>query len=63
MVIALKIFVPTFIVILILNQLFYGACFEAYCIAAAFPKVIVLSLLVSVFIYWVKGSEDSKKLK
>ena len=56
---ALKILVPTFVVILVINQLAYGACFEGYCIAAALPKVIVLAVLVSAFIYWAQKSDKS----
>ncbi|ENM3851143.1 hypothetical protein VCSRO184_3530 [Vibrio cholerae] len=57
---ALKIFVPTFIVVLIVNQMAYGSCFKGYCISAAFPKVTILSLLISAFIYWVSKSEGEK---
>ncbi len=56
---ALKIFIPTFVIVLIFNQMTYGSCFKGYCIAAAFPKVIVLSLLISAFIYFV--NKDEKK--
>ena len=58
---ALSIFIPTFIVVMIINQFFYGACFKAYCLAAAFPKVVMLSLAISAFIYFVKRDEDKKK--
>ena len=57
---SLKIFIPTFLVVLVINQLAYGACFKGYCIAAALPKVTILSLAISAFIYWVSKSEDSK---
>ena len=56
---ALKIFAPTFIIVLIINQMAYGLCFKGYCIAAAFPKVTVLSLLISGFIYWVSKSDEA----
>lgn len=56
---ALKIFIPTFIVVLIFNQMAYGFCFKGYCIASAFPKVTILSLLISAFIYFV--NKDEKK--
>lgn len=55
------IFIPTFLVVLFFNQLAYGACFKGYCIAAAFPKVVMLSLAISAFIYWVSKSENSEK--
>lgn len=54
---ALKILLPTFAVILAINQAAYGMCFEAYCLAAALPKVIVLSVIVSAFIYWVSKND------
>ena len=55
---ALTIFIPTLVVIMVINQMFYGACFEAYCLAAAFPKVLVLAVIVSTFLYFVSKSED-----
>lgn len=58
---ALGIFIPTFLVVLAVNQLAYGACFKGYCIAAAFPKVTILSLAISAFIYWVSKTERSEK--
>lgn len=58
---ALVIFIPTFLVVLFINQLSYGACFKGYCISAALPKVTILSLLISLFIYFVSESEGSKK--
>jgi hypothetical protein len=48
---AIVIFAVTFVVILVVNQMFYGGCFEAHCLSAAFPKVIMLSTLVSWFLY------------
>ena len=58
---ALSIFIPTFIIVMIINQFFYGACFKAYCLSAAFPKVIILSLAISAFIYFVNRDENEKK--
>jgi hypothetical protein len=55
---ALKIFIPTFIIILLLNQMAYGFCFKGYCIASALPKVTILAVIVSAFIYWVKKNEE-----
>jgi tryptophan-rich sensory protein len=55
---ALQIFIPTFLVILVINQATYGMCFEAHCLSAAFPKVTILSVAVSAFIYWVTKGEN-----
>lgn len=46
----LLVFIPTFIVTLILNQSAYGSCYSGYCISAAFPKVLLLSLIISFLI-------------
>jgi tryptophan-rich sensory protein len=54
---ALKIFVPTFFVILIINQAFYGMCLQAHCLASAFPRVTIMSVAVSALIYWVSKEE------
>lgn len=48
---AIAIFTVTFVVILFVNQLSYGGCFQAHCLSAAFPKVIILSTFVSWFLY------------
>jgi hypothetical protein len=58
---ALKIFLPTFVIVFVFNQMAYGSCFEGYCIAAAFPKVTILSVFISAFIYWVSKNEESNK--
>lgn len=57
MITALKIFSFTFIAVMIVNQLFYGACFSSYCLAAAFPRVLIMSVLLSWFIY--SASKDN----
>ncbi|WP_297407981.1 hypothetical protein [uncultured Cetobacterium sp.] len=57
---ALSIFIPTFVVVLIVNQMFYGFCFKSYCLSAAFPKVVVLSILVSFFIFFVSDSSNKE---
>jgi tryptophan-rich sensory protein len=44
----LKIFGISFVVIGIINQAFYGFCFKSYCLSVAFPKVLILSVLVTV---------------
>lgn len=57
---ALSIFVPTFLVVLVVNQLFYGGCFKAYCLAAAFPKIAIVSAVIAWVIYAISGQEESK---
>lgn len=57
----MKIFLSTFVIVLILNQMAYGSCFEGYCIAAAFPKVTILSVVISAFIYWISKSKNPNK--
>lgn len=52
---------PTFLVVLVLNQFFYGSCFKMYCLAAAFPKVLILSAFVSWAIYVVGDVGKAKK--
>jgi len=54
---ALSIFIPTFIVVMIFNQMMYGFCFKGYCIAAAFPRVTIISVVISFFIYFVSSEE------
>jgi len=54
---ALSIFLPTFMIVLIINQSAYGSCYESYCLSAALPKVIMLSSAISAFVYWVIKSE------
>jgi hypothetical protein len=44
----LKIFGISFVVIGIINQAFYGFCFKSYCLSAVFPKVLILSIIVTV---------------
>jgi len=57
---ALAIFIPTFIVIFILNQSFYGGCFKGYCLAAALPKVVLLSAILTGVFYAISKTEKSK---
>ena len=57
---AIKIFIPTFLVVLVVNQAFYNFCFAAYCLAAAFPRVVIMSAVVTGVLYWIKKSEDEK---
>jgi len=56
----MKKFIITFVVafpaIMVVNQMFYGFTFEGYALAAAFPKVLILSLLAaSVVAWWSKA--------
>jgi hypothetical protein len=44
----LKVFGISFVVIGVINQAFYGFCFKSYCLSAAFPKVLILSVIVTV---------------
>jgi len=55
------IFIPTFLIVMIINQMMYGACFKGYCLSAAFPKVTILSLMISAFIFFASNSEDNQK--
>jgi len=49
----IMIFVASFLGLMFINQLSYGACFKGYCLAAAFPKVLILSVILSAFIIWI----------
>lgn len=53
----LIIFIVTFSVVMIFNQIGYGSCFSSYCMSAATPKVTVISIVLSAFIYWVSRNE------
>mgnify|MGYP000034633298 CR=1 FL=1 len=44
------IFFVAFVVILVVNQMFYGFCFESRCLSAAFPKVLILASFVTYFL-------------
>lgn len=57
---AIKLFAGTFFVVFILNQLFYGACFASYCLAAAFPKVVILSVIIAGFIHVVSSGDEKQ---
>lgn len=56
----LAIFIPVFIVLFLLNQSFYGGCFKGYCLAAAFPKVLILSAVLTGVFYAISKSESAK---
>jgi hypothetical protein len=47
---ALIVFIPTFIVVLVINQMSYGFCFTKYCISAALPNITFFSVVISLFI-------------
>lgn len=55
----IKIFFWTLIAVGLINQSFYNFCFSGRCLSAAFPKVLILSLIVSVVIYFVVKEEKS----
>lgn len=55
---ALKIFIPTFFIVLIINQAGYGFCFKMYCLAAAFPRVVVISAVITGVFYWISTAES-----
>lgn len=44
------VFLPTFAVVMVANQLSYGGCFEGYCIEAAFPKVLLFAAIITAII-------------
>ena len=48
---AIIIFIPVFFIVFIINQMFYGGCTANYCLSAAFPKVIILSSIVTAIFY------------
>jgi len=52
------IFIPTFLVILVLNQMFFGGCFKGYCLAAAFPQVMVMSALLTWVLFSLTKDES-----
>jgi hypothetical protein len=54
-------FIPTFIIIFIINQIFYGGCIAAYCLAAAFPKVFFISLIISLILSKLNSNDFSDK--
>ena len=55
---AVTIFIPTFLVILVINQMFYGGCFKGYCLAAAFPRVTVISALLTWLIFSITKEDN-----
>ena len=47
----LKIFAMSFLGVGFVNQIFYNFCFSDRCLSAAFPKVLLLSLIVSAILF------------
>ena len=56
---AIVIFIVTFSIVMMVNQIGYGSCFKSYCVTAAIPKVTLLSVVISAFLYWVSENEKS----
>jgi len=56
---AIGIFVVTFFVVLLINQAFYGFCFSDYCLAAAFPRVVILTSIITALLFWTTKQEKS----
>lgn len=46
------VFVASFVVIMVLNQIGYGGCFKSYCLSAAMPKVLFLSAVITIIHYF-----------
>ncbi len=55
----LKIFTMSLLVFGFINQIFYNFCFSDRCLIAAFPKVLLLSLIVVAVIVMV--TKDAPK--
>lgn len=54
-------FLVTWVVIIIVNQLFiFGACFAPYCLVAALPHTFVIAVLLNYFLN-AEESNESKK--
>ncbi|MFT6247181.1 MAG: hypothetical protein ACJAUY_001875 [Cognaticolwellia sp.] len=47
------VFIISFVVILIINQIGYGGCFKSYCLGAAMPKVLFWSAVVTIIHYFI----------
>lgn len=54
------IFILTFMVVLFINQISYGGCFASYCISAAFPKVFVVSSIITAVIFSLSSESRCK---
>ncbi|MGF1681402.1 hypothetical protein [Photobacterium minamisatsumaniensis] len=53
-----KVFVPIWFFILVVNQSEYGSCYASYCLAAAFWPVTVKSLIVALAVYYFFFREE-----
>lgn len=53
------VFLPTFSVVMVVNQLSYGGCFEGYCIEAALPRVLFMAAIIAAVI--VLNTSDKKR--
>lgn len=59
----IKIYIITFIVMLVFNQFKYGNCYEMYCLSAAFNKLWIFAAVVSLGIkifFFNKPSDGDK---
>lgn len=57
-------FLVTWVVIIIVNQLFiFGACFAPYCLVAALPHTFVIAVLLNYFLNTEKSNEPQKSAK
>lgn len=56
-----QVFLVVWVVIIIVNQLFiFGACFAPYCLIAALPHTLVISLFVNHFIIFENSSRPEE---
>lgn len=53
----IKILIPTFFVVGAINQSFYNFCMKAHCLSAAFPKVLILSVIVAAAITYFSDEQ------
>lgn len=53
----LFIFTLVFFVVLVINQISYGSCFKGYCLSAAFPKVAIISAIITGIFYAATSSK------
>ena len=59
----IKEFFITWIILLVLNQLFiYGGCFAPHCILAALPHTGIIAFLLTLFIFANKKDDDEESL-
>lgn len=55
----ISVYILAFPVVMIINQSFYNFTFKGYALAAAFPKVCILTGIVAFLIYFLKNSQGS----